>query len=191
MGGLDIALIVIGVVVVFVVFWGISVYNKLVVGRNKVKNSFAQIDVQLKRRFDLIPNLVETVKGYASHEKSIWEGFAKARTMYKTAEASGDIEGMSNANNTVTSTLGRLMMVQEKYPELKADVQFNKMMSELTDAENKISLVRQFFNDVVLKYNNEREVFPASIIAGLFKFKAEAYFNAGEESREAPSVSFK
>ena len=131
-------LIIAGVVVLLIVlliFWVIGAYNKLVKARNKVKNSWSQIDVQLQRRFDLIPNLVETVKGYTKHENDILGAFAKARTMFESAKASGSVGEMSNANEALGTTLGRLMVVQEQYPELKPDVHFNKMLSELKDTE--------------------------------------------------------
>ena len=185
--------IVIGIVVVLIIAiiaWFIGVYNKLVKSRNKVKNSWSQIDVQLKRRFDLIPNLVETTKGYAKHESGIWESFAKARDVYAQASEKGDVAGMSQANNMLTSTLSKLMAVSEAYPELKANTHFTSMMSELSNTEDKIAYTRQFYNDVVMSYNNLREVFPSSIVASMFGFKEAELFKADEASRENVKVQF-
>ncbi len=186
--------IVIGVVVLLLVIilvsWFVKTYNKLVKSRNRVRNSFSQIDVQLKRRFDLIPNLVETVKGYANHEKSILEEFAKARQMYQSAASANSVNAMADASNMLTNTLSKLMVVQEQYPSLKADAQFNKMMSELKDTEDKISYSRQFYNDIVLQHNNLVEMFPSSIVANMKNFKLEEFFKANEAERENVKVSF-
>lgn len=186
--------IVIGVLilllVVILISWFIKTFNKLVKSRNKVRNSFSQIDVQLKRRFDLIPNLVETVKGYANHEKSILEEFAKARQIYQGASASRNVNELAEANNMISNTLSRLLVVQEQYPALKADAQFNKMMSELRDSEDKISYARQFYNDVVLQHNNLVEMFPSSIVANMRNFKTEEFFKANEAERENVKVQF-
>jgi len=186
--------IVIGAVVLLLVIilvsWFVKTYNKLVKSRNRVRNSFSQIDVQLKRRFDLIPNLVETVKGYANHEKSILEEFAKARQMYQSAASAHSVNAMADASNMLTNTLSKLMVVQEQYPSLKADAQFNKMMSELKETEDKISYSRQFYNDVVLQHNNLVEMFPSSIVANMKNFKLEEFFKANEAERENVKVSF-
>ncbi len=173
---------------IWIVSWGIGTYNKLVKGRNKVKNSWAQIDVQLKRRFDLIPNIVETVKGYAAHEKSILEEFAKARKLYDTGAGEGSVGKMAEAN----AQLSKLIAITvERYPELKADTQFIKLQETLNDTENKIAFARQFYNDVVLSFNNSREVFPSNIIANMFGFKeAELFKIVKEEEKEAPKVKF-
>ena len=173
---------------IWIVSWGIGTYNKLVKGRNKVKNSWAQIDVQLKRRFDLIPNIVETVKGYATHEKSIFEEFAKARKLYDTGSGEGSVGKMAEAN----AQLSRLIAVTvERYPELKADIQFIKLQETLNDTENKIAFARQFYNDVVLSFNNSREVFPSNIIANMFGFKeAELFKIVNDIEKEAPKVKF-
>ena len=178
------------VVVALLVFWIIRCYNKLVEQRNRVKNAWSQIDVQLKRRFDLIPNLVETVKGYTKHEASILEEFAKARNVYSQASSKGDVAGMSEANNMLRSTLSRLIAVSEAYPELKANTHFTSMMSELSETEDKIAYARQFYNDVVLTYNNTREMFPGSIVANMFAFKEAEFFKADEASRENVKVQF-
>lgn len=190
LGGL-IGIIIAIVLVIAIVFWGISAYNKLVKERNKVRNQFSQIDVQLKRRFDLIPNLVETVKGYTDHEKDILDQFAKARQMYTDASKEQDVEGLAKADAKLTSGFKVLVnAVKEQYPELKANENYQKLMAELTETENKIAYQRQFYNDVVMSYNNLRELFPKSIIASLFKFKEEKYFAADDESRENVKVKF-
>ncbi len=182
--------IIIVVVVVILLIWGVGVYNKLVKARNQVRNAWSQIDVQLTRRFDLIPNLVETVKGYASHEKDIWEKFAAARNLYERAKAGNDVAQMSEANNQISSALARLMVVQEQYPELKANSHFTTMMQDLKETESQIAFTRQFYNDTALKYNNTREVFPAILIASICKFKMADYFKAPVEANSAPKVSF-
>jgi LemA protein len=186
-----IVLIAVAVVVVLLLIWVISAYNKLVQLRNKVRNGWSQIDVQLKRRFDLIPNLAETVKGYANLEKGIFEEFARARGLYAQAAKSGNVEGMAEANNSLGGTLSRLLMVQERYPELKANSNFQDMMKQLKETEDKISFSRQFYNDTVLAYNDRTELFPTNIIANMFKFKPAQFFEVNVEAqREAPRVSF-
>lgn len=188
--GIIVPIIVIILVIVLIVAI-IKSYNGLVELRNKVKNAWAQIDVQLKKRFDLIPNLVETVKGYATHEKDIWEAFAQARGSYTRASQSDDVEGMAKANQSLGTALSRLLIVQEKYPELKANSNFQTMMSDLKDGENQIQYTRQFYNDIVLKYNNKCEMFPSVIIAKMFGFKAAKFFEVTDEAqREAPKVQF-
>lgn len=183
--------IVIAVLVVLLIFWIVNVYNKLVQMRNKVRNGWSQIDVQLKRRFDLIPNLAETVKGYAEMEKGIFEDFAKARGLYAQASQTGDVAQAAEANATLGGTLSRLLMVQERYPDLKANTNFQEMMKQLKDTEDKISYSRQFYNDTVLNYNNKLEVFPNNIIAGMFKFELAKFFEVSDEvQREAPKVKF-
>jgi LemA protein len=191
LGSGTIVLIVVGVLVVLLVIWLIGAYNKLVQLRNKVRNGWSQIDVQLKRRFDLIPNLAETVKGYANLEKGIFEEFARARGLYAQASKEGNVEGMAAANNSLGGTLSRLLMVQERYPELKANSNFQDMMKQLKETEDKISFTRQFYNDTVLAYNDKTELFPSNIAAKMFKFKPAQFFEVKEESqREAPKVSF-
>ena len=182
--------IIIVAVVVILLIWGVGVYNKLVKARNQVRNAWSLIDVQLTWRFDLIPNLVETVKGYASHEKDIWEKFAAARNLYERAKAGNDVGQMSEANNQISSALARLMVVQEQYPELKANSHFTTMMQDLKETESQIAFTRQFYNDTALKYNNTREVFPAILIASICKFKMADYFKAPVEANSAPKVSF-
>jgi len=179
--------IAIGVVVLLVVLL-VGMYNGLVRLRNTVQEAWHQIDVQLRRRHDLIPNLVETVKGYMSHEKETLEQVIKARQM--AVDASGMEERMA-AENMLTSTLRSLMAVQENYPQLKADKHASELMEELTSTENKIAFARQRYNDVVLSYNNKRETVPTNIIAGMFNFQKSEYFKEEDEAvREAPSVSF-
>lgn len=188
--GQTIIWIVVGVVLLLLVFWVIGSYNKLVQLRNKVRNGWSQIDVQLKRRFDMIPNLVETVKGYAKHEKDIFEEFGKARNMYQHGAQAGDVAEMAQANNGLSGAIGRLLMVQEAYPELKANENFKTLMTQLNDTENKISFSRQFYNDIVLNFNNAIEVFPTLIVAKLFSFKAAQFFEAQGQERENVKVSF-
>ena len=162
-------------------------YNNLVGLRNRVQNSYAQIDVQLKRRNDLIPNLVETVKGYASHEKGVLEEVTKARTGVMNAS---NVEEASAADNQLTGALKTLFAVAENYPDLKANSNFQQLQSELTDTEDKISYARQFYNDVVLKYNTTCQQFPSSILARLFGFKEESYFKVPESETAVPEVKF-
>lgn len=186
-----ITVIVILVVVFLLVMFFISTYNKLVQLRNKVRNGWSQIDVQLKRRFDLIPNLAETVKGYANLEKGIFEEFARARGLYAQASQAGNVEQAAQANATLGGTLSRLLMVTERYPELKANSNFQDMMKQLKETEDKISFSRQFYNDTVLGYNNKIELFPSNIVAGMFKFKAAQFFEVTDSAqREAPKVQF-
>jgi len=185
--------IILGVVLVLIlalVIWFIGVYNKLVKARNRVKNSWSQIDVQLTTRFDLIPNLVETVKGYANHEKGIFEEFAKARNVYAQASEKGNVAGMSEANNMLSATLSRLIAVSEAYPELKANTNFSSLMEKLTETESKIAYARQFYNDVVTTYNDMREVFPSSLVACMFNFAEAELFKAEEASRQNVKVQF-
>ena len=180
-------IIILIAVVAIIVLFVINTYNTLVGLRNKVKDQWAQIDVQLKRRFDLIPNLVETVKGYASHEKDTLEAVVKARNEYLSSDTP---EGKMEANNDLNKVVTKLFALAESYPELKADTSFRELQSTLTETEDKISYARQFYNDVVMKYNNKVEVFPSNIVAGMFGFKTSAYFNATEEERENVKVKF-
>ena len=176
-------LIVVGVLVVYVM----GVFNSLVVLRNKVRDQWSQIDVQLKKRFDLIPNLVETVKGYAKHEKETLNAVIEARNNFKTANTP---EEEMKASGDLTKALGRLMVLTEAYPELKANQNFLQLQTDLKDVEEKIAFARQFYNDSVLSYMNKVEMFPSNIIASSFGFKAMNYFEAGEEAKDAPKVSF-
>lgn len=171
----------------FIAFTIAHIYNRLVNLRNRVQNSFSQIDVQLKRRNDLIPNLVETVKGYASHEKEVLEDVTKART--SVMNASG-VKETSEADNQLTGALKTLFAVAENYPDLKANSNFQQLQSELSDTEDKIAYSRQFYNDTVLMYNNVCQQFPSNILAKLFGFKPSEFFEADEASREVPEVEF-
>ena len=182
-----IVIIVVIILIIFVIGTIIHMYNNLVGLRNRVKNSYSQIDVQLKRRNDLIPNLVETVKGYASHEKGVLEEVTKARTSVMNAS---NIEEASAADNQLTGALKSLFAVAENYPDLKANSNFQQLQSELSETEDKISYARQFYNDVVLKYNNACQQFPSSILAKLFGFKEEEFFQAPEAERAVPEVKF-
>jgi len=178
-----IALIVIAVIVIY----AIAAYNSLVGKRNKVKNSWSEIDVQLKRRFDLIPNLVETVKGYAAHERQTLEAVTAARTKFMSASTP---EEMMKANTELSHLLSRLFAVAEAYPDLKANTSFVELQNELSKTEDKITFSRQFYNDVVMEYNNAVQMFPTSIIAGIFGFKQEAYFQIDEDEKQTPQVKF-
>ena len=184
--------IIVGVILIVIVLIAmvIGIYNKMVKGRNKCKDAFAQIDVQLTRRFDLIPNLVETVKGYATHEEEILSEFAKARGAYQAASNSGDVEEVSKANNALTSVLTRFMAVSEQYPALKADAHFTQMMATLKETEDKIAVTRQFYNDTVTSYNTMLQLFPNVLFAGLFKFYEEKLFKSSEEEKINPRVQF-
>lgn len=162
-------------------------YNGLVGKRNKVKNAWGQIDVQLKRRFDLIPNVMETVKGYAAHEKSTLEEVTAARTRFMSATTP---EARMSANSELTPLLGRLMAVAEAYPDLKASTSFMGLQRELSETEDKIGFCRQFYNDVVMDFNNAVQMFPSSVVAGLFSFHEEPFFQATEKESEAPVVKF-
>ena len=185
---MDILLIaVIIILIVFVIVTIVHMYNNLVGLRNRVKNSYSQIDVQLKRRNDLIPNLVETVKGYAAHEKGVLEEVTKSRTGVMNAST---VEETSAADNQLTGALKTLFAVAENYPDLKANSNFQQLQGELSDTEDKIAYARQFYNDVVLKYNNACQQFPSSLLAGIFGFKEETFFEAPESERAVPEVKF-
>ncbi len=165
----------------------IAMYNGLVGKRNKVRNSWSQIDVQLKRRFDLIPNLMETVKGYAAHERGTFEEVTSARTKYMSASSPQE---MMKANGELTQVLGRLFAVAEAYPDLKANTNFVELQDQLAKTEDKITFARQFYNDVTMMYNNAIQMFPSSIIASMFNFKEEPFFNVDDLERNAPQVKF-
>ena len=175
------------IVVVVLIAWVVPTYNSLVQLRNKVKNSFAQIDAQLQRRFDLIPNLVETVKGYAGHEKEVLENVTASRSGFMNATSN---EQKLEMNNQLTSTLKTLFAVAESYPDLKSNTNFMRLQEELSETEDKIVYARQFYNDAVTIYNNKIQMFPGNILAGIFGFKEEALFDAGAEARKAPKVQF-
>ncbi len=179
--------------------WGVGVYNGLVKLRNRYKNAFSQIDVQLKRRYDLIPNLVETVKGYLKHESQTLEAVVRARgaavgASQQAAAQPGDVASMEKLNaaeGALTGALGRLLVVCEAYPDLKANQNMLSLQEELTSTENKIGFARQGYNDAATQYNTKREVFPSNIVAGIFNFGEAALFEIADQGeREAPKVSF-
>ena len=180
-------LIVVIAVVAVLLIWYVGVYNSLVSLRNKVRNQFSQIDVQLKKRFALIPNLVETVKGYAKHEKETFEEIVNARNGYASAKT--DEEKMQ-ANTELTKGINKLLALAEAYPELKANENFLGLQKDLKDVEEKISYARQFYNDSVMTYNNKIEMFPSNIAASIGGFKKEAFFEANENERENVKVEF-
>ena len=174
---------------VLVIVWLIATYNKLVRQRNQVEASWAQIDVQLKRRYDLIPNLVETVKGYAAHEKGTLEAVTQARNT-AVAAANADPAARANAENAVTQTLGRLFALAEAYPNLRANENFIALQSELANTEDKISYSRQFYNSAVQTYNNATQTIPTNIIAGMMGFKTRSFFEVAEGERGPVQVRF-
>jgi LemA protein len=183
------AIIVLAVIVVFIV-WAIGVYNGLVSLRQRVNQSYADIDVQLRQRHDLVPNLVETVKGYAAHERGTLDEVTQART---TAVAAQGPAQQAAAENMLTGALGRLMAVAEAYPDLKANANFQQLQAELSDLENKIAAARRFFNNAVQEYNTGIQRFPAALFAGSFGFTPKTFFDLGDERAtvgEAPSVKF-
>ena len=184
--GIGIAILFV-ILIIVVISWFIRCYNALVQLRNKVKNAFSQIDVQLKRRFDLIPNLVETVKGYTKHESETLENVVKARNTYLTATTP---EAQMEANGELTQAISKLFALTESYPDLKANENFIKMQDDLKETEEKIAYARQFYNDTVLQYNNKVEVIPTNIVASLFGFKKEAFFQATEAERQNVEVKF-
>ena len=179
--------IILIIVVVLIIAWAFATYNKLVDLRNRVKDQWAQIDVQLKRRFDLIPNLVETVKGYAKHESETLEAVIEARNTYVSATTP---EAQMKADGELEKAISKLFALTESYPDLKANTNFQHLQQELTETESKIASARQFYNDTVLMYNNKVEMVPSNIIASLFKFKKEAFFEANEAERENVQVKF-
>lgn len=194
-----IILVVLVLIVLGVVAYAIGVFNKLVTMRNRYKNAYSQIDVQLKRRYDLIPNLVETAKGYIKHERETLEEVTKARNIaYAASQAAaanpgdaGAMKNLTSAETGLAGTLSRLMMVSEAYPDLKANQNMMQLTEELTSTENKISFARQAYNDSVMSYNTDREVFPSNIIAGAFNFApAELFVIDKPEQKDAPKVSF-
>ncbi|MDX1550563.1 MAG: LemA family protein [Lysobacter spongiicola] len=193
-------LILLGLVALFI-FWGVGIYNGLVTSRNAYKNGFAQIDVQLQRRFELIPNLVETAKGYMAHEKETLEAVMSARAAAMSGLSAakgraGDPAAMKQlgaSEGMLEGALGRLLMVSEAYPDLKANQNMMQLTEELTSTENKVAFARQAYNDSVMAYNNKREVFPSSLVAGNFGFEPAALLEIPAdqpEMRQAPQVQF-
>ena len=179
MSGLLIVLILIVVVIAVL----IGIYNNLVQLRNRCENAWSQVDVQLRRRYDLIPNLVETVKGYAKHERELFQKVTEARNMAINAST---VKEQSQAENMLSGTLKSLFAVAENYPDLKANQNFLMLQEELAGTEGKIAYARQFYNDAVMKFNTKQQVFPANIIAGMFNFKEREYFEIGEEEAKEP-----
>jgi len=175
------------VIVVVVALAVAALYNRLVVLRNRVDNAWSQIDVQLKRRYDLIPNLVETVKGYASHESGVFEAVTRARAAAINAEG---VEEKGQAENQLSGALKSLFAVAEAYPDLKANTSFLDLQAQLAEAENKIAYARQFYNDSVMSFNTAIQSFPANLLAGMFGFAARAYFEIEPAAAEAPQVKF-
>jgi LemA protein len=194
-----VVLIIVGIVLLFLAIYIVGGYNGLVTLRNRFKNAYAQIDVQLKRRYDLIPNLVETAKGYIKHERETLEAVTKARNIAlaaaQTAAANpgdtGTMKNLGSAETGLAGALSRLLVVAERYPDLKANQNMMQLSEELTSTENKVSFARQAYNDSVMTYNTRREVFPMNIIAGMFNFgPAELFVIEKPEQKEAPKVSF-
>ena len=182
--------IIIGVIIILLLIIFIGIYNGLVGLRNQVKNAWAQIDVQLKRRYDLIPNLVETVKGYMQHERQTLESVTNARNLAQSLSGAG-VADRAKAEGELSGALSRLLAVVENYPDLKANQNFLALQEELTSTENKISFSRQAYNDQVLQYNNKTQQFPSNAIAGMTGFKAGEFFEVKNEAeREAVKVSF-
>ena len=197
-GGTIVAIVVVGVILLLIL-WCIAAYNKLVVGRNRVKNGFAQIDVQLNRRYDLIPNLIETAKGYMKHERETLEAVTEARNQAAAAAqaVAGDptnasaMQALSGAEGSLLGALGKLNVTMEAYPDLKASANMLQVQEELTTTENKVAFSRQAYNDAVMQFNVQRESFPDSIIANMFNFNEAQMFEVKDEAvREVPKVDF-
>jgi len=196
MGPALIALIVIGVIVLLLILWAVGVYNRLVTLRNRFKNAFAQIDVQLKRRYDLIPNLVETAKAYMKHERETLEAVIKARNTAVTANAAAAanpgnpaaMQGLMTAEGALTGALSKLFALAEAYPDLKANQNMMQLSEELTGTENKIAFSRQAFNDAVMIYNTATQQFPSNVIAGMFSFTPAELLQATESADERKAV---
>ena len=195
---MSILLVVLGIIGA-IIAWVIGIYNSLITLKNRYKNAFAQIDVQLKRRYDLIPNLVNTTKGYMSHEKSTLEAVINARNNASSAATTaasspGDpsaMQALMSAETVLTGSLGKLFALSEAYPDLKANETMTQLMEELTSTENKVSFARQAYNDAVMAYNTYIELFPKNIVASIFSFKAAQLFIVSSEAeKEAPVVSF-
>jgi LemA protein len=198
-GGAFLFLLLLVIPVFFLLVWAVSGYNRLVSLRNRFKNAFAQIDVQLKRRYDLIPNLVETAKGYLAHERGTLEAVITARNAaagasVRAAQTPGDpsaMRALGSAETALTGTLGRLFALAEAYPDLKANQTMASLMEELTSTENKVAFARQAYNDSVMTYNTQRESFPSNLLAGMFNFTPAELFQVEQPGeKEAPKVTF-
>ena len=181
------AIIIYSVVVGLLIVGGIIIYNRLVKLRNRTDNAWSQVDVQLQRRYELIPNLVETVKGYASHEAETFEAVVAARS---AAQAAGTVEEQAQAENFLTSALRQLFALAEDYPELRATENFQRLQTELSETENRIAVSRQIYNDSTLSYNNSVQTVPTNIVAMLTGFRARPYFEIEGDAHSAPSVEF-
>ncbi|HVE92975.1 MAG TPA: LemA family protein [Actinomycetota bacterium] len=181
-------LIALLVVVVLVALMVMALYNRFVTMRNRSQNAWAQVDVQLRRRYDLIPNLVETVKGYASHEREVFERVTQARSMGASAQT---VAEQAQAENMITSALRQLMAVSENYPQLRANENFQQLQAELAETEDQIAVARQIYNDTVLMYNNAIQTFPGVMLAGPFGFVAKEYLEIEEVSRQPAKVDFR
>jgi LemA protein len=180
-------IVVIVIAVVLLLFLLVAMYNRLVRLRNRSENAWAQVDVQLRRRYDLIPNLVEAVKGYAAHERGVFEDVTKARTAAQQAQG---VEQQGQAENALTAAIGRLFAVAEAYPQLRATENFQQLQGQLSEIEQNIAIARQVYNDTVLSYGNALQTVPTSVVAGLFNFRPRAYFEVEGAAREAPQVQF-
>ena len=180
-------IVIVVAIIVILLLVLVGMFNKLVRLRNRAENAWAQVDVQLRKRYDLIPNLVETVKGYAAHERGTFEAVAAARTAAQQAQG---VQQQAEAENILTQALGRLFAVAEAYPQLRATENFQLLQGQLSDVEQNIAVARQVYNDTVLSYDNALETVPTNVIAGLFHFNPREYFQTEDATREAPRVSF-
>ena len=174
-------------VVVLLVLWAFSTYNSLITRRNRVDNAWGQVEVQTKRRYDLIPNVVESVKGYASHEQQTFEKVVQARSLAQGASTPGQ---QAQAENLLTGALRQLFAVAEAYPQLRASENFQALQAELSETENKIAVARQIYNDSVLTFNNSVQTVPTNLVAGIFNFNVREFFDAPDAADEAPKVQF-
>jgi LemA protein len=179
--------IVVVVVVALLLLALVLMYNRLVRLRNRSENAWAQVDVQLRRRADLVPNLVEAVKGYAAHEREVFESVTAARA---AAQQARDVQEQAQAEGALSAALGRLLAVAEAYPQLRASENFQQLQAQLAETEDKLAIARQVYNDTVLTYDNALETLPTSIVAGLFNFRPRVYFETEGAAREAPRVEF-
>jgi LemA protein len=179
--------VIVAAVVVLLLLVLVSMFNRLVRLRNRAENAWAQVDVQLRKRYDLIPNLVEAVKGYAAHERQTFDEVTQARTAAQQAQG---VAQQAQAENALTAAIGRLFAVAEAYPQLRATENFQQLQAQLSDVEQAIAISRQVYNDTVLTYDNALETVPTNIIAGIFNFRAREYFQTEDATREAPRVQF-